>query len=95
VAAVSPLSMPSPQNPTVMSVFVHIELFTALFWIVWAILAVLIGGLVLILPNPGFGGVLDYARCFLWGFGLPVAGQSIQQLTMSSINSGFGVSISH
>jgi hypothetical protein len=91
---ISPLVMPAPQTPTVMSVFVRIELFTALFWLVWAILAVVVGGLVLIFPNPSFGGIMDYSRCFLWGFGLPVAGQSIQQLTMSSVNSGFGVSIS-
>jgi hypothetical protein len=92
--AASPLVMPAAQHPTVMSLFVRIELFTGLFWVVWAVLAVIVGGLVLIVPSPGFGGVMDYARCFLWGFGLPVAGQSIQQLTMSSLNSSFGVNIS-
>jgi hypothetical protein len=92
--AAAPLVMPIAPQTTVMNLLVRIELFTGLFWVVWAVLAVIVGGLVLIVPSLGFGGVMDYARCFLWGFGLPVAGQSIQQLTMSSLNSSFGVNIS-
>ena len=65
------------------------------FWIVWGTLSVLAGYLVLIATDGGFGGSLDYIRCALWGFGLPVAGQSLQQLTLGSINTQLGVTLSH
>ena len=41
----------------------------------------------------GFGTVADYLRCLLWGFGLPVAGQGLQTLTMSSVNTQLGVTL--
>ncbi len=37
--------------------------------------------------------VAGYIRCSLWGFGLPVAGQGLQHLTMSSLNIQLGVTL--
>jgi hypothetical protein len=62
-------------------------------WIAWGVLTVLIGCSVLVLPSPGFGETLDYVRCLLWGFGLPVAGQSLQQLTPSALNTQLGITL--
>ncbi len=75
------------------AVRLEVQTVTWLFWLVWGLLSVVIGTTVLILPAPGFGSITDFVRCFLWGFGLPVAGNSIQSLTMGSLNTQLGVSI--
>lgn len=84
---------PAPKEPTSFQILLRMEAITVVFWIVWVVLTSLAGLLVLILPNPGFGGLMDYMQCLLWGFGLPVAGQSLQQLTVSSINTQLGVTL--
>jgi hypothetical protein len=71
----------------------EIQTITLLFWAVWGSLSVLTGFIVLVMPDPGFGTVADYLRCLLWGFGLPVAGQGLQTLTMSSLNTQLGVTL--
>jgi hypothetical protein len=88
------LAMPAPQPKTTVELRVQIHLITAAFWLVWGGLSLLLGIAVLILANPGFGGAMDYIRCVFWGFGLPVAGQSLLQVTQSNFNSNFGVTLS-
>jgi hypothetical protein len=92
-AAAFAINAPQPKNKTSFQILLQIEAVTIVFWIVWAILTTLAGFLVLILPNPGFGGAMDYVQCLLWGFGLPVAGQSLQQLSISSINTQLGITM--
>jgi len=92
-AAALTIVPPASKQPTSFQVLLRMEAVTIVFWIAWLVLTSLAGLLVLILPNPGFGGLMDDMQCLLWGFGLPVAGQSLQQLTVSSINSQLGVTL--
>lgn len=87
------LAMPSASPVSAYSVRMEIQTISLLFWFVWGVLSVLIGFSVLVKPDPGFGTTADYIRCALWGFGLPVAGQGLQQLTMSSLNTQLGVTL--
>jgi hypothetical protein len=88
------LSIPQARPKTIVELRMQIQLLTRVFWLVWGGLALLLGIAVLIIPNTGFGGPMDLIRCFFWGFGLPVAGQSLQQVTLSNFNSNFGVTLS-
>jgi type II secretory pathway pseudopilin PulG len=83
----------APGQPTFLQVRLEVQTITMLFWLVWGLLSVVIGATVLIVPMPGFGSLTDFVRCFLWGFGLPVAGNSIQSLTTGSLNTQLGVSL--
>ncbi len=75
------------------SIRMEIQTVTMMFWLVWGTLSVLTGAAALVLFSPGFGTVADYFRCLFWGFGLPVAGNGLQQLTMSQLNTQLGVTI--
>jgi hypothetical protein len=87
------LAMPGPSPVTAYSIRMEIQTITLLFWAVWGALSVVIGFSVLVMPAPGFGTTADYIRCALWGFGLPVAGQGLQQLTMTSLNTQLAVTL--
>jgi hypothetical protein len=87
------LAMPGPSPVTAYSLRMEIQTITLLFWTVWGALSVVIGFSVLVMPAPGFGTTADYIRCALWGFGLPVAGQGLQQLTMTSLNTQLAVTL--
>jgi hypothetical protein len=87
------LAMPDGRPLSVIHIRMEIQRITLLFWAMWGGLSVITGFIVLVMPNAGFGTVADYLRCFLWGFGLPVAGQGLQTLTMSSVNSQLGVTL--
>jgi hypothetical protein len=89
----APSSPSAAAEPTPVSLLLEINAIAIVSWIVWGTLTVLAGYVVLILQSPGFGGTMDYIRCALWGFGLPVAGQSLQGLTASSINTQMGVTL--
>ena len=87
------LAMPATAPVGICRIRMEIQTITLLFWAVWGALSVLIGFIVLVMPVAGFGTVADYLRCSLWGFGLPVAGQGLQTLTMSSLNTQLGVTL--
>jgi type II secretory pathway pseudopilin PulG len=87
------LVMPDGSPPNSMHIQMEIQSITLLFWAVWGGLSVLTGFVALVMPTAGFGTVADYLRCLLWGFGLPVAGQGLQSLTMSSLNTQLGVTL--
>jgi hypothetical protein len=95
-AAGAPAQLLAMPDGSVLSAFhiqMEIQTITLLFWLVWGVLSVLTGFIVLVMSAPGFGTAADYLRCLLWGFGLPVAGQGLQTLTMSSVNSQLGVTL--
>jgi hypothetical protein len=62
-------------------------------WLVWGLLTVVSGAAILIVPNAGFGTVLDLLFCFFWGLGLPTAVDKLQQLNPSGITTSLGVSL--
>jgi hypothetical protein len=69
---------------------VEISGVNLLVWGVTALLTSLVGLVVLILNNPGFGIPLDYVYCVFWGFGIPTV---IQQLNAGSAMNAMGVSV--
>lgn len=69
---------------------VEITELNLLVWGVAASLTALVGLVVLILNNAGFGICVDYIYCLFWGFGIPTA---VQQLTANSASSALGVSV--
>jgi len=70
---------------------VEISDLNVLVWGVASLLTALVGLVVLILNNPGFGIPVDYIYCIFWGFGIPTA---VQQLTANSAVSALGISVS-
>jgi hypothetical protein len=56
-------------------------------WGVWGLITILVGVLAMVVTNPGFGTTLDLFKCLLWGLGVQIAGQQLQQLTPSSVSS--------
>jgi hypothetical protein len=70
---------------------VEITSLNLLVWGAAGLLSALVGLIVLILNNPGFGNAVDYIYCVFWGFGIPTA---VQQLTSNSAVSALGISVS-
>jgi hypothetical protein len=64
-------------SPSVESVQFQFRQASAIVWVTWAILTIAIGSVVLIFNKPDFGVPMDLLNCFVWGFGLPVAGQAL------------------
>jgi hypothetical protein len=92
-AAAQLLAMPDGSPLSAFHIRMEIQTITLLFWAVWGGLSVLTGFIVLVMPFAGFGTIADYLRCLLWGFGLPVAGQGLQTLTTSSLNTQLGITL--
>lgn len=84
----------APEAPTPLE---HLRISTSrwswLVWLVWIAVTVFAGAVALVFSDPGFGVCLDYAKCFVWGLGLPLAGQQLTQLTGTSVGSSIGVTI--
>jgi hypothetical protein len=93
VQAQAAASSAPDRETTAFSLIVEMRNIAIVSWITWGVLTVVAGFAVLILPNPGFGETLDYVRCLFWGFGVPVAGQSLQQLTPSALNTQLGITM--
>lgn len=61
--------------------------------VAWAILGAVTaatGTYILVLTNPGFGTVLDYFVCFLWGAGLP-AGTALATANTSTVSTALSI----
>jgi len=87
-AAAAPQREMAPFN-----LLIEMRLIAIVSWIIWSVLTVLIGVMVLIVASPGFGTPMDYFRCALWGFGLPVAGQALLQITPGSLSTRLGITL--
>lgn len=61
-------------------------------WLIWGALTWLVGIVALVWSNYAFGAGLDYWTCFFWGFGIPIAGQQLQQLSPTSAGTALGIS---
>jgi hypothetical protein len=68
----------------------HVEVSV---WLVWLLVTCVSGSAALVFSNLGFGAPLDYVLCFLWGFGLPAAGQQLTQTSAGSASQALGVSV--
>jgi hypothetical protein len=82
-----------PAEPGSETMQVEIAQLHTAVTLLWMSLTLLAGWMVWIHSNPGFGLPIDYVKCFLWGIGLPVIGNQVQQLTPSSIGSVFNISV--
>jgi hypothetical protein len=87
-AAVTPVAAPSSRE-----LAVRIEGLSYLVWVLWMAVTVGAGIAALILPDPGFGTAGDLLACFFWGLGVQLAGQSLQQLSPTTVRSAFKLSV--
>lgn len=70
----------------------HVTKLSAAGWFFMLTVTALVGSYILIFGpgNAGFGTVLDYLKCVLWGLGLPASTQ-LMQATTGSIATTWGV----
>lgn len=59
-------------------------------WVFFGLVSWSIGSYILVMNNPSFGTWTDYGLCLLWGFGLPVGGSQLTQLSVGSLAGVFG-----
>ena len=72
---------------------VEIQFISAIVWVVAALMSVAGGSYVLVFMNLGFGVPTDYLVCLFWGFGLPVAGNQLMQMSSASVGTTLGISV--
>ena len=72
---------------------VEIRNLSVFAWFIFGGLAAAVGIYVLIISNLGFGQRGDFLVCLFWGFGLPVGGQQLLQLTTGSVVTALGVTV--
>jgi hypothetical protein len=85
---------PGARPPDLEQLLVQVRAVSAATWAIWAVVTVAVGWAALIATNYGFGGSsIDYVVCFLWGLGLPMSGQQLQQTTPETVRSQFNLSI--
>jgi hypothetical protein len=84
------LAPDAPAEPTSRHLTILLGQLAAGIWLTWVVLTFAIGLGVLVLNDPGFGIPMDFVYCFLWGFGVPAAGQ---QLTTSSATTALNITL--
>lgn len=84
---------PRPLNYSSERLSYQLALVNAGGFLIFAILTSLIGIYVLIAQDPDFGEPKDLLLCFLWGFGLPTAGQGLANVTAPTLAQSFGVTL--
>ncbi len=89
------MSMTAPSAPavTVERLEFNIGLVSGTVWGLWLAFSLVAGAYVVIYSNPGFGITLDYFKCFFWGLGFGVGGQTLQQLTPAATAQKFGIAL--
>lgn len=90
-AAAAPAALPPP--PTTAELRVEIRRLSLAVWLLWGLGTWLVGVMVLVATNYGFGVGLDYFKCLLWGLGVPVVGQQVQQLAPTTFSTAFNVTL--
>lgn len=75
------------ELPPAREVMVQLQRISLTGWSISLVLTVLVGLVVLVITNHGFGTLLDYVKCVFWGMGLPFVTQQIQQLSPTSVYS--------
>jgi hypothetical protein len=84
---------PTAQLPTVREIRLQVQRAGIWVWTLWLLLTSVIGVMVLVAPRYDFGTGIDYFKCFLWGFGIPAAGQQLSQVTPSTLTTNLSLKI--
>jgi hypothetical protein len=84
---------PATETPSTQQLLFTIDMLNVGAWAIWAVVTVVAGGAILIISNPAFGTSLDFVKCFLWGLGVQVAGQQLQQLLPNGVASALGITM--
>lgn len=71
----------------------QIEVLSTGIWLVYLLLASVIGTAALVFGNPGFGTPMDFVYCLLWGFGLPTTMDKLQQASPASVSTAIGIQL--
>jgi hypothetical protein len=79
-----------PTLPSEESVVHRVVATTYLLDLLSVLTVVVVGMLVLIWKNPGFGTIGNYIEAFLWGLGFKV-GSDLTKLGPADIRTGFGI----
>ncbi|MDQ2840796.1 MAG: hypothetical protein M3Y72_07110 [Acidobacteriota bacterium] len=88
----APLTLPDVRMQ-LQQVWISSVRWTWLVVAVWLAATVLTGWMVMVLSKPGFGTPEDFGLCLLWGLGLPVAGNQLNQLSVSDVGSKIGITL--
>jgi hypothetical protein len=88
-----PMDSPAIGSRTYEQLNLEIRFISLLAWIVLGLLSTLVGTYIVVLSNLGFGLPTDYLMCVFWGFGIPIGGQQIMQLTSASVATTLGISL--
>ena len=62
-------------------------------WVIYLLLTSVIGCVLLVVNNSGFGTAMDYIYCLLWGFGLPTTFDKLAQVAPSTISTSVGIAL--
>jgi hypothetical protein len=85
---------PAPARPlTRERVLVQLQTVSLALWGLWGALTLVVGIVALIATNYAFGVGTDYYRCFLWGLGVQIAGQQLEQLSPRTIATRFDIAL--
>jgi hypothetical protein len=76
---------------TVEEINYRVEHYSNTGWWIWGLVSVVVGCAILIVPNPGFGTLMDLILCLLWGLGIPTASANLQELTPSGVSGNIGI----
>jgi hypothetical protein len=88
-----PSSRGAAVLPSARELEVRLERISLAGWGISLVLTVLVGMVVLVLPNYGFGTAMDFVKCLFWGLGLPFVTQKIQELGPTNVQSTLKVSV--
>lgn len=93
IQATPPIATPPVSTvPSLQELLVQQSRLSISVWLIWGGLTWLVGVVALVATNYGFGAGLDYFKCFLWGLGVQVAGNQLQQLTPTAVSTTFSIS---
>jgi len=70
-----------------------VDVLNAGAWAIWAAITTVTGAGTLVFSNIAFGTPLDFVKAFLWGVGVQVAGQQLQQLLPANVSTALGITL--
>ena len=84
---------PSTGTSSMQHLLFVIDVLNAGAWVIWAAITTVTGAAALVFSNTAFGTPLDFVKAFLWGVGVQVAGQQLQQLLPANVSTALGITL--
>jgi hypothetical protein len=83
----------SQQASTPQELSLDIRRISIVAWLMIMLITTVVGSYVIIVQNLGFGLAADYFLCLFWGFGLPVGGNQLLNMTSTGVTTTLGVTV--